>query len=566
MCLVARLQARLDARPVVSNIVLISLGIPLALLAFVVPTMVTHATLKQGLVFNVAYEVIRLTATWLSDLFSSFWYVQTASIAKLEGEGAMTTAGAYTIYGSIGCAAVGAIVMCICIAVAEPLLRALSPAYSDSELLVNVALEATRVMGLFIPARILLSNLSGIMLGQASTNITLLLPAYGFAAGFGLVGALLMIVVFTGSGCEDAQTAANASAYANATDAEIADYHMRQGWGNVTSTLTPIFDQEAWVCDDAKGALVTASWIESAAMWLGSLCLGVVLFRVSRIRGYFREHGANLRAYAHAVGGEGNAEVARQCSTHLLAVTVRSVLNNTRDLVTPLVATRIGIADAAVINFFEAVGAFSYGVPNICAFGVMIIGSRLLGAGRLDDFRRLVNMHVGLAIFFAVAFAAVAVASSEVELDDDFTNEVDKAVFEPLADSVWPVAIALQPFRSLVAVYGPILMACQGYVEWGLTVAVLFVVVYLPLTIAGGVAGDVRLLVWANVAYNVAHISVLMYLVHCRLLPRILKKTHPSAGEGSPRGAAQSHPSETESTPVKATISDKAKVSPLLDA
>ena len=480
--------------------------------------------------FNVAYEVIRLTATWLSDLFTSFWYVQTASIAKFEGEGSLTTAGAYVIYGSIGCAAVGAVIMCMCIAVAEPLLRALSPAYSDSELLVRVALEATRVMGLFIPARILLSNLSGIMLGQASSNIVLIFPAYGFAAGFGLMGALLMIVVFRGSGCEDALTAANASAYANATDAEIADYHTRHGWGNETG-LTPIFDQEAWVCDDARGALVSASWIESVSMWLGSLCLGAVLLRISYVRGYFREHGANLRAYAHAVGSQQDAAVARQCSTHLLAVTVRSVLNNTRDLITPLVATRIGIADAAVINFFEAVGAFSYGVPNICAFGVMIIGSRMLGAGRLSDFRRLVRMHVVLAVFFAVAFAAVAVASSEVELDEDFTNEVDRAVFEPLADSVWPVAIALQPFRSLVGVYGPILMACQGYVEWGLAVAVLFTVVYLPLTIAGSVAGDVRLLVWANVAYNIAHISVLVYLVHFRLLPRIVQsKTHPSSG------------------------------------
>ena len=63
------------------------------------------------------------------------------------------------------------------------------------------------------------------MLGQASSNIVLIFPAYGFAAGFGLMGALLMIVVFRGSGCEDALTAANAGAYANATDAEIADYH-----------------------------------------------------------------------------------------------------------------------------------------------------------------------------------------------------------------------------------------------------------------------------------------------------------------------------------------------------
>ena len=126
-------------------------------------------------------------------------------------------------------------------------------------------------------------------------------------------------------------------------------------------------------------------------------------------------------------------------------------------------------------------GAFSYGVPNICAFGVLMLAHGC--SARLSDYR-LVRMHVVLAVFFAVGFAAVAVASSEVELDEDFTNEVDRAVFEPLADSVWPVAVALQPFRSLVGVYGPILMACQGYVEWGLAVAVLFTVVYPPRSLA----------------------------------------------------------------------------------
>lgn len=42
-----RIQAILDARPVVSNLFLVALGVPLALLAFLVPTLVTQATLKQ---------------------------------------------------------------------------------------------------------------------------------------------------------------------------------------------------------------------------------------------------------------------------------------------------------------------------------------------------------------------------------------------------------------------------------------------------------------------------------------------------------------------------------------
>ena len=64
-----------------------------------------------------------------------------------------------------------------------------------------------------------------------------------------------------------------------------------------------------------------------------------------------------------------------------------------------------------------------------------------------------------------------------------------------------------------MAVYGPILMACQGYVEWGVTVTALFLLLYLPLTVAGAVQNDVRLLMWANVAYYMVHSVLLIGLV-----------------------------------------------------
>jgi hypothetical protein len=52
----------------------------------------------------------------------------------------------------------------------------------------------------------------------------------------------------------------------------------------------------------------------------------------------------------------GQASAVKLCSVSLLSVNVRSILNNTRELITTIVATRIGVADAAVVNFFEAIG------------------------------------------------------------------------------------------------------------------------------------------------------------------------------------------------------------------
>ena len=267
----AKLQAYFDRRPGVSNVVLVVLALPLVGLGIVILfPLITRATLKQGIVFNVAYEVIRVTASWLSDLFTNFWYVQMASIPKFEGEKQMSTAGAFVIYGTGFALVCGLVTMAINIAVAEPLLRALTPAYSDPEMLVGVALAATQVMGLFIPGRVQLSNMSGILCGQASSNHWLIWPAYGFTLGIGVIGSIAMIAVFEGSGCEASLREANASAYEAADGGAIEAYHLRKSWGNQTG-LAPIFDQEAWVCPDAERALVAGSWIEAVAQWAGSL-------------------------------------------------------------------------------------------------------------------------------------------------------------------------------------------------------------------------------------------------------------------------------------------------------
>ena len=65
----------------------------------------------------------------------------------------------------------------------------------------------------------------------------------------------------------------------------------------------------------------------------------------------------------------------------------------------------------------------------------MILGPRLLGQGRIDEFRKLVHLHRWMALFFGVAFTVIAYLTSEVSVADEFTNKVgmdsiDRSFFE----------------------------------------------------------------------------------------------------------------------------------------
>ena len=155
--------------------------------------------------------------------------------------------------------------------------------------------------------------------------------AFGLIVGGTLTGAVIMIGIFIGSGCEDEVVAANASAYEAAAAA-----------GNLTSSEV-IFDEEAFVCLTAQSSLETASWVEVICITLTAIITTAIGFRVSSRRGYFAEHGFKLQAYTHDVIGDKfvrNA-TASMFSLHFFAVGMRSFLNNTRELVTAVVATRM---------------------------------------------------------------------------------------------------------------------------------------------------------------------------------------------------------------------------------
>eukprot|EP00418_Pyrodinium_bahamense_P098040 CAMPEP_0179034272 /NCGR_PEP_ID=MMETSP0796-20121207/12524_1 /TAXON_ID=73915 /ORGANISM="Pyrodinium bahamense, Strain pbaha01" /LENGTH=199 /DNA_ID=CAMNT_0020730537 /DNA_START=94 /DNA_END=693 /DNA_ORIENTATION=+ len=179
---------------------------------------------------------------------------------------------------------------------------------------------------------------------------------------------------------------------------------------------------------------------------------------------------------------------------------------------------------AAVFLFFQEVGIMAYAVPNVCAFGIMLIGSRLLGQGRLSEYRTLMNIHRAWAFVCAAIFTVLTIAT-ETSAIEAFTNVVDRAAFLPEARRVYPLAIALQPFRCLVAVYGPMLMGTQHFVTWGAIVVVCFFFAFLPATIAAAYypAIGVELLIGAELAYHVLHVSALYVAVHFVIVPRILR-------------------------------------------
>lgn len=499
----ADVQAFLDRRPIVFCFSLVLFAFPILFVAIAVRPTIALAAQRQGLVFVVAYENIRVVVQWLADLYTNFYYVQMSSIGYFEGMGKKSIAGAFVILGTLLSLALGLVTMAINFGVAETLLRAVTPAYADPGLLVSIALTPTLVMSLYVPVYVQISNTLGILLGMLKRNFLLVFPAYGFGMASTVLGGVLMISFFTRSGCEEMIVAANASAALAGT----------------------AFNSETWVCPTAEAALLGASWIEVVTVAASAAGALITVFCIGKSRGYFAEHGRSLSKYLHA--GKDDAVVAKMCSLHFACVNLRSILNNTRDLISPLVATRVGIVDAAVFNFFESVGTFSYSVPNICGSFLMTVGSGLIGAGRIDEFIRTVHFFEGFAVVCAVIFTGLAIVSRDLEIDSLFSNSVDEGVFLPVANRVWPAAIILQPFRALVGVYGPIIIACQGYVEWGTTVTICFFFVYLPLTIAGGAAGSVELLVWANVAYNVAHLICLVGLIHFRMIPRIKQRKLP---------------------------------------
>lgn len=506
----------MDARPIALNLVLIAIAIPVVGAFLLVEPLLVSVVARQGLVLAAAFEAIRRTCTWVADWYTSFWYVQMANLSRLEGSKQDTAAAAYLVIGTVACVAAGLLSMVLLWSFGEPILRAYTPAYmSASDSLVTIGLTAQAILAVSVLPRISLSLFTGVGLSQAARNVYLVFSTYlGTIIALGL-GAFIMIPMFSNSRCEDCIVAANATAYyvslqtpvpdearlarercvaAVPTGQEGFDQAVKVAMGE--SSAAPVFDPEYWICPSAKSLLEESAAVETIAQFGGAFLLMCCVFSVGYKRGYFAEHGCQIMTYFKDVTERDRREAGavKNFSRKNFGVFVRSLTGNSVRFITPIIALQMGVTASAVEQFFSSLGSLSYGVPNITSFGIMVIGGRLLGLERLQEFKRHVHLHSGYAFVCAILFGGLAAVTSSLDLPAAFANTVDYDVFEPLAREVYPMAIALQPFRSLYGVYGPILTGCQGFEEWGMLAMAVFVAVYLPIAITAHATGSLAIL------------------------------------------------------------------------
>jgi len=515
----ARCLKHMDTHPLGLNLILIAIALPLVGGLLLIDPLLVATVSRQGLVFAASFVGIRRTCEWVAEWYTAFWYVQQATLSRLEGSRQDAAAAAYLLLGTAAGVGCGLVSMVLLWAAGEPLLRAYSPPYlSNKDALVAIGLVAQSILAVSVLARICTSLLVGIALAQAAKNAFIVLFAYGGAAISLGLGALIMMPILSNSGCEDCISAANATAYERAVaypmtdearagrDSCVAgtpggqaayDLAVSAAMGNSTAE---VFVQERWVCPRAKSLLELTAVIETVSQFAGVSIIMFCVFYTGYRRGYFAQHGCTIRAYLRDVQelDRNKGSAAAKFTRRNFSVFIRSLTGNSVAFISQIMALRMGLTESAVEQFFRSLGTLSYGVPNITSFGIMVIGGRLLGAGRLAEFRRHVYLHSGWAFASAVVWGGVAAATSSLDLPSSFANAVDYQLFAPLAREVYPMAIALQPFRSLYGVYGPMITGCQGFEEWGALGLFVFLFVYLPIALAGGATGSLATLLAAE--------------------------------------------------------------------
>lgn len=77
---------------------------------------------RKSFFLVVVYVALRDTASWLSNLFTFYWYVQMNLVAKLRGAGDFATAGIFVHYGTVSTLIGGCVVAGLLCAVGRPLL------------------------------------------------------------------------------------------------------------------------------------------------------------------------------------------------------------------------------------------------------------------------------------------------------------------------------------------------------------------------------------------------------------------------------------------------------------
>ena len=473
-------RAYLDARPRLMMMRDVLVFLPGIVVLVLLGQIGVVLVMNQGLLLGAAFVAVRDVVSTATALFTFFWYVQMSAVAHLHGEGRRAEGGAYIAFGTLASLACSAVVMLALLAAAEPLLRFISPPGQRAQI-VEIATAAQYIVILALPCAVFVSPATGVLLGLKYLVTTV--AVFGLWALASVVVVLALVLPLD---CDD----------------QLAELRAASNFTSV--------DESQWVCPEAEGFL-TASSVGALAVAAGlALHLLIVQTRVGRAEGMLRP-GASYLGLLREVE---LASLRGLWSEQTTGVAVRSVLNNARWFVSLALALRCSLATGAALIVASSIGNVAYNVPNLVASVTMIDGSKLLGEGRYGVVLRTLQDFRVVALGFGAIFLGAALLVDPTDLSSTYSNQVEQAALADKLVPAWPLVVLAQPFRCLVAVYGPLLMCTQSYTYWGKAVAFLSLCVWLPLTLAAYATASFATFVLSFAAYDVLHVALLYYKVH----------------------------------------------------
>ena len=442
--------------------------------------------MNQGLLIGAAFVAIRDVVSTASSLFTFFWYVQMSAIAHFHGEGRMAEGGAYIAFGTVVSFAAASFVTIVLLAAAAPLLHFISPPGQRGQIH-HVATTAQLILICSLPFAVFVSPGTGVLLGLKYIVTTTAL--YGFWA---IVSAVATVALVVPLDCDE----------------QLADIHAA---GNFTTV-----DDSKWVCPEAKEFL-TASSVAALVIAIGLAAhLLVAQTRAGRAEGMLAPNDSYVGLLRRVELGALRAHWSEQTT----GVAVRSVLNNARFYVSLALTLRCSLTMGAALIVSSSIGNVAYNIPNLISSVTMIDGSKLLGEKRYAAVLQTLKDFRAIALGFAAVFLAAIASTNPTTLSSTYSNRVEQAALTAKLEAAWPVLVLAQPFRSLIAVYGPLLMCTQSYVYWGKVVAALTFGLWLPLTLVASVTESFVMFVLSTALYDVAHVALLYYKVHLVEAPK----------------------------------------------
>ncbi|KAG8457010.1 hypothetical protein KFE25_004409 [Diacronema lutheri] len=438
---------------------------------------------RKSFFLSVVFVSLRDTTGWLVNLFTFFWYVQMNLIARLRGEGDFETAGQVVHYGTVATFIGGIVVAAIFAGVARQLLSVISFSYAEPVL--DLGLSALYAWAAGLPAVVLQAPVTGALLGMHQfVRLALLATLWSI-----VVAVLSLVMVTVQVPCDD----------------------------------KPAIVPETYLCPGSKRFLLDVSIVAAVIVWLTAAHLVAMQYKLAARQGMF-PNGMPRLACVNASGTAASTWAALRStwSRDTAGVAVRSVLNNTREFITLVVALRIGLVAAALYALFASVSAFSYSVPNMLSTSAMTEGSKQLGRGDVRTVVWCLKFFHAFGALCGVAFAGIIFFQREAVLRA-YSGESVYAGFGELAAETWPLFVAFQPINALVGVFGPLLMTTQNYTHWGGAVSVCFFAVFLPVTISAAYARSTYRLLLAEVLYSAAHLLLLIHKVSWVELRRLIR-------------------------------------------